>query len=147
MIEKIREFIATCPFLDTNGAIYIEWLGNEAVEYSIEETPSNPIVSTNIDGSTTRQLTFTFASREWYSRELLQNIANSNFYKNFADWLMLQTELDNLPDLGENKVATKIEATSSGYLFNTNAGLQTARYQIQCRLLYEQDEFDTELSI
>ncbi len=147
MINKIREFIATCPYLKANGLIYIEWLGNEAVEYSIEETPSNPIISTNIDGSTTRQLTFTFASREWYSKELLQNIENSNFYKKFAEWLEVQTLLDNLPDIGEGKTPYKIEAISSGYLFNTNAGLQTARYQIQCRLLYEQDEFDTELSV
>jgi hypothetical protein len=147
MIEKIREFIATCPYLDTKGNIYIEWLGNEAVEYSIEETPSNPIISENIDGSTTRQLTFTFASREWYSKELIQNIANSNFYKNFAEWLELQTLKGDLPDIGEGKTPYKIEATSSGYLFNTNAGLQTARYQIQCRLLYEQDELDPNYSI
>ena len=132
MISAIREYIAQCPYLNEDGRLNIEYLGNEAVEYTIEETPSARIISTNIDGSTTRQLTFTFASREWYSKEIIQNIQNSNFYKNFAEWLDEQTKAGN-------KVATKIEAVSSGYLFNTNSGLETARYQIQCKLTYDQE--------
>lgn len=139
MISAIRKYIAQCPYLNEDGRLNIEYLGNEAVEYTIEETPSARIISTNIDGSTTRQLTFTFASREWYSKEIIQNIQNSNFYKNFAEWLDEQTKTGDLPDLGINKVATKIEAVSSGYLFNTNSGLETARYQIQCRLTYDQE--------
>ena len=40
-------------------------------------------------------------------------------------------------DLGENKIPVKIEALTTGYVFET--GEQKAKYQIDCRLVYLQE--------
>lgn len=139
IINAIREFIKTCPLIDENNKINVDYLGNEPIEYSIDPIPTTRIISTNIDGSSTRQQLFNFSSREYYSKEVAQNIANSKFYEDFAQWLEEKTEKDILPILGEGKMATKIEANTSGYLYSTTTGLNNAKYNIQCRLEYDQE--------
>ncbi len=81
-----------------------------------------------------------FAARLFYSDEARNNIDNSGFNENFAEWLEEETEKGNLPVLGAGKTAIKIEAMSSGYLFDISGDLSNARYQIQCRLIYDQEK-------
>lgn len=139
IIEAIRDFIKTCPLIDKNNRINVDYLGNEPIEYTIDPVPTTKRISTNIDGSSERQQLFNFASREYYSREVAQNIANSKFYEDFSEWLDEQSEKDILPNLGNGKTATRIEAVTSGYLYSTTTGLNNAKYNIQCRLVYDQE--------
>ena len=87
-----------------------------------------------VDGSSKRQYVFVFASRESYSEDVIDNINNSGFYEDFAEWLEEQTNNDNLPFIGDDKEVLKIEAMTNGYAFKTD--VDTARYQIQCRMIY-----------
>ncbi|WP_338433456.1 chloramphenicol resistance protein [Clostridium tyrobutyricum] len=139
IIDKIRNFIRQCPYLqEFNGAIKVnvDYLDGEPTVYSIEEVPAEPILKRYIDGSTRRQYNFIFTSRESYGPDVLQNIANSGFYEDFAQWLEECSDNDNLPVLGDGKEALKIEATTTGYAFQTDEN--SARYQIQARLIYNQ---------
>lgn len=139
IIGKIRDFIRTCPYLqefEEAIRVNVNYLGEEATSYSIEETPVNPIVKRYIDGSTRRQYAFVFTSRESYGADVLQNIANSEFYEHFADWLEECSDNGVLPELEGNKESLKIEATTTGYAFLVSE--DSARYQIQCRLIYNQ---------
>lgn len=139
IIDSIRTFIGTCPYLQRiNGAIEVnvDFLPNDITTYSIEEVPIEPIVKKYIDGSTERQYAFIFASRESYGADVLQNISNSGFYEDFAEWLEQETLKGNLPILDEGKESLKIEATTTGDAFQMD--VDKARYQIQCKLVYFQ---------
>lgn len=135
LIESIRDFIVTCPFL-SDGRVNIDYAGVSPTEYTINGTPINKVVKRYIDGSSIRQFAFVFGSVERYGSDARNNIENSGFYEDFDEWLDQQTRLGNLPDLGENRQAQKMEAQSTGYLFDNSDN--TARYQIQCRILYLQ---------
>lgn len=137
LVESIKDFLKLCPMLE-NNKIRVNYLGNEAVEYTIDPTPSQNVVREYLDGTIECRYTFNFSSREYYSKQVAQNIHNSKFYEDFANWLFQCTKNGNLPDLGNNKTADSIEAISSGYLFSTQSGLGMAKYTIQCALTYTQ---------
>ena len=137
--ESIKNYLAECPLLGDFKRICVDFLPEDTETYSIEEIPAETILRAYIDGSSVRQFVFVFAARLFYSEETRNNIENSGFYEKFAEWLEKQTEEENLPVLADGKTATKIEAMSSGYLFDVSGDLSNARYQIQCRLIYDQE--------
>ncbi len=139
IIESVKNFILTCPFLADLAAVNVDFLPDSPDTYSIEEVPANAVIQTYLDGSQERQYVFVFASRFYYSDETKNNIENSGFYEDFSDWLDEQTKTGNLPVMREGLTATKIEAMSSGYLFDISGDLSNARYQIQCRLIYDKE--------
>lgn len=135
IVESVRDFILTCPFL-SDGRVNIDYAGVQPTEYTLNGTPINKTIKRYIDGTSIRQFSFLFGSVERYGPDLRNNIENSGFYEEFDNWLDQQTRLGNLPDLGDRRQAQKIEAQSTGYLFDN--GDDTGRYQIQCRLVYLQ---------
>lgn len=139
IIESVKNFILTCPYLEELAAINVDFLPESPDTYSIEEVPTNAVIQTYLDGSQERQFVFVFASRFYYSDETRNNIENSGFYEDFSDWLDEQTKTGNLPALREGLTPSKIEAMSSGYLFDVSGDLSNARYQIQCRLIYDKE--------
>lgn len=139
IIESVKNYIAMCPLLGTFRSLRVDFLPEDVDCYSIEPNVCDPIIRRYIDGSTERQFQFVFASRFFYSEESRNNIDNSGFYEQIAEWLDLQTEEGNFPELAAGKTPTKIEATSCGYLFDINGDMSSARYQIQCRLIYDMD--------
>ena len=139
IIESIKTFLLTCPCLDELAAVNVDFLPDSPDTYSIEEVPANAVIQTYLDGSQERQFVFVFASRFYYSDETRNNIENSGFYEDFSDWLDEQTKNGKLPIMREGLTPTKIEAMSSGYLFDISGDLSNARYQIQCRLIYDKE--------
>lgn len=139
IVESVKNYILTCPLLEGLGRLNIDFLPENPDTYSIEGMPAQEILKTNIDGSTERQFVFVFAARFLYSEEVRNNIENSGFYEQFAEWLEQQTEAENLPELSGGRTATKIEAMSSGYLYDIAGDFTNARYQIQCRLIYDKE--------
>jgi len=137
IIEKIREYFLDCPILDEYARLNIDFLGVEPTQYTIEGQPVNPVIQKYVDGGVLKQYVFVFGSREYYGADVLQNIENSGFYEQFSSWLDEQSEKGNLPKLEGGKKALKIEALTTGYLFN--ASEDNARYQIQCRLIYYEE--------
>lgn len=136
IVQCVRDFIMKCPFLN-EGKINVDYLGLDVTEYSIDAVPAETVIKKYIDGSSERQFLFNFASIEYYGADVIQNIDNSGFYERFAKWLDDMSSSGELPEMPEGTKPIKIEALSSGYMFDSNT--DTARYQIQCRLLYYQN--------
>ena len=137
IIDGLSTYIRKCPALRKyNKAVKVnvDYLEDKPTTYSIEEVPSDVVIQKYVDGSSKRQYVFVFASRESYSEDVIDNINNSGFYEDFAEWLEEQTNNDNLPFIGDDKEVLKIEAMTNGYAFKTD--VDTARYQIQCRMIY-----------
>ena len=133
IIESIRNFIAKCPLLKDGCLLNVDRLGDTEIEYTVDGEMTSPILKKYVDGSSLRQFNFIFASREKYGSDTLQNIANSGFYEDFADWIETQSDSGNLPELDEFRIPQYIEVLSGGYVFDTNDS--TARYQIQLKFV------------
>lgn len=137
IIECIRDFISGCPLLKNGVLLNVDRLGSTEIEYTIDGEITNPVLRRYTDGSSLRQFNFIFASREKYGSDTLQNIANSGFYEDFADWIENQSNSGNLPILDKYRIPQYIEVQSGGYVFDTDDS--TARYQIQLNFVYYQD--------
>lgn len=136
MIEAIRTFILTCPFLQ-EGKVGIDFLSDKPMSYSIEPVPSTTILKEDILGNTVNQYLFQFSSRESWSESERENINNSGFYEKFYNWLKEQTNTGTFPDFGTNKQVLKIYASGNGFIQSTDA--ETAIYVIQCGIIYNEE--------
>lgn len=137
IIEALYGYFAQCELID-GEKIHIDYLPEKAIRYSIDVVPCNPVIKRYIDGTAKKRYEFTFGSREYYSAEVAQNLANSGFYEAFAEWIEEQSANGNLPNLGTRRTAQKMEIASSGYAIDSDT--DNARYQIQCRLIYVEKE-------
>lgn len=136
IIKSLWDYFLACP-LTGDRKLNVDYLPEKGVQYSIDTTPATEIIKTYTDGSSIRQYLFVFRSVNEYGNDELQNLANSGFYEQFAEWLEQQSRGGNFPELPEGKTPIKIEAQSTGYLFTT--GPDVGKYQIQCRLQYLQE--------
>lgn len=134
-IEAIRDYFMKCPILK-DGALNIDYLGSEAVQYSIETMiSSNPIVKQYTDGSSLRQYPFSFMSTEIYSQDVIDQLGTCGFYEELEQWIEENNKVGDLPEI---EGIQRLEVIAPGYLFN--ADQTVARYQIQCRILYVKED-------
>lgn len=131
MIDKVREYIAKCPYLKEYAELNVDYLIDKVVTYSVNENAGyNPILNQFLYGSE-RQLLFTFDSKLHWNEDIQNNIDNSKFFENFRDWLEKNNKNKIFPDISG---VYGIGATTNGYIFATNAN--EAIYRIQCYLYY-----------
>ena len=136
VIQCVRDYIMRFPELK-DGCLLVDYLGDKPIEYTVEPVPCDPIYRRYTDGSCMKQFLFIFASREFFSEDVAQNIANLGFYEHFEDWITDQNDRGILPDLGYDRKPVSMEVTTGGYAFAADSN--TARYQIQLRLIYEEE--------
>lgn len=136
IIESIRDFILTCPFLE-DWHVNIDYLGIP-MSYSIDPLPADPIVRKYMDGGAVKQYLFAFTSNEEFDGDARTGIENSGFYQRFEEWIEEQNLKKNLPVLENPKqYPISIDTVQSGYLYD--AETDKGQYQIQCRFIYEQE--------
>ncbi len=128
-MEKIKDYIKTCPLLAENGKLNLNYLEDDIDNYSLDQTPSNPILQSFSDGGSKRQITFDFTIRAPFSA--LENIQNSKFCEDFMEWIEKQNSLGILPKINEIE---KIKCTSSGYILQVSEAI--AVYIIQMQVVY-----------
>lgn len=136
IIQGVVDYVTACPLLK-DGLMRVDCMGTQPVEYAIAVMPTSPIVERYVDGSTVRQYMFSINSREYYTLDMIQNIANSEFYEDLADWFEEQDLAGNYPDIGEDKDVQAMKLLSPGYLYSTDK--KTAQYQMQLRIEYYQE--------
>lgn len=136
IIDSIRSFILTCPFLK-DGRVNVDYIGEE-MSYSVDPLPCNPVLQKYVDGGKKKQYQFSICSKEAYDMDARINIENSGFYQQLEEWLEQKSDSGDLPELkNEKQNATEIETLNSGYLYDAEETL--ALYRIECRLIYEQE--------
>ena len=139
-IKAMLDWLAACPMAaslgDGNVAFSIEYLGAEAVQFSLEATPTAPVLEQFFLGSR-RVRNYVLASRMEYSPEVVQQAANSSFWDDFAAWVEQQSDARQLPQLSEGKRAEKVVCLSPGYIMSQDAN--SCRFQIQLQLQYYQE--------
>lgn len=133
IIDSVRSYIMTFDGLK-DGMFSVNYLGADPVEYCVEAVPCDPIYQRYTDGDCLRQFLFLFASREYFSADEVLNSANAEFYEAFENWIYENNDSGILPDLDGHE-AVSIEVLTSEYAIGANEN--TARYQVQLRLIYE----------
>lgn len=139
IIESLMNYILTCPYLEKLSKFGLNFLDRNSKNYSIEEVPSKSTISKKVDGSYEKQFVFVFASMFDYSEELENQIYNSGFYEDFSDWIEENNDNEIFPKLRDGLIPTSIEVETSGYLYGVTEGMDKARFQIQCKLIYEKE--------
>lgn len=130
IMNAIKKFIEKCPTLE-NGKIKVDYLGEEVGSYSIDRTPSTPVIDKDIIGGQYKQITFDFVFQAPLSSSVIINLANSKFCEDFMDWIEKQNKNKIYPDIIG---VQEISCTSPGYILQkTNT---TAIYIIQMRCVY-----------
>lgn len=135
IIEAVTQFMQTCPVME-DFRINVDFLPDRILEFSINASPTNPIVKHYVNGSSLRQFAFDLTCNQDYGSDVLQAIGNLGLYEGIQAWLEKQSRLRNFPDLPSGLEAVKIEVTTGGYLFKTSPTM--GRYQIQARIIYYQ---------
>lgn len=132
MIEAIRNYFNEHVQLASEFEnILIDFIEEDAVNYTIEPIPVEPIIRQYTDGSSLRQYVFQFGSREYYDNGLTQNIENLNFYERFKEEIEDNNKKGILPDI---EGIQSIECLTNGTIQNVQDG--TAKYIIQMRITY-----------
>ena len=136
VIESVRAFINTCPYLDEWDALVgVTYLPEDTKTYAVEASiTDNPVVKRYLDGSAVKRFNFTFVSREYFGADKVENMDVAEFYEHFSEWLEECDRKGLLPELPEGKEARHIEVLTNGYVFDQTE--TKAQYQIQCRLTY-----------
>ena len=134
MIEAIKNYIATCPYLDQYVELNVDYLVDKVKAYSINESAGyEPLISESITGEREYQLQFTFDSKLYWNDETANNINNSQFYENFRDWLQTNNDSGTLPTK-TGITPLSIKATSNGYIYDAQENV--AIYRISCVFNY-----------
>lgn len=136
IIEGVSAWMLQCPIL-RHGPLRVDAMGDQPTEYAIETGIYTPVIENYIDGSSDRRFQFSFGSREYYSMDRIQNIANSTFYEDLADWIDRKNKAGELPELPEGCHPESITTLSPGYMFDETG--KNARYQIQIELTYHKE--------
>ena len=142
-IAALREWLKTCPLIAaeqeaTGAAFRIAGLEEESTAFSIEDSPTDPIVERYLSGCDMAK-NYLFLSRRDYGETNMLTIQNSGFFEQLADWVKEQNDCGILPDLrecGKGKEAQSVEVTSTGYIVTSSAG--SCKMQLQLRLTYYQ---------
>lgn len=136
IIESLRNYFLPCDLLE-GGKLNIDYLGDNR-EFSIDPLPADPIIKRYVDGGTVRQFQFAFTSKDRFDGDTRTGIENSGFCQQLTEWVEKNNNNNVLPVMSDSKhTPVIVEIMSSGYLFDMDADF--ARYQIQCRLVYEQE--------
>ena len=131
IIDKVRKYIAKCPYLKEYAELNVEYLQDKVNTYSINENAGyDPIINKFFVGAE-MQFLFTFDSKLAWNEDIQNNIDNSKFFENFKNWLEEKKKNKEFPEIPG---CYDIGANTNCYIFATNAN--EAIYRIQCYLKY-----------
>ena len=134
MISEIRKYFFDLGIIDENSNINVDFLSNEPIQYVIEPIPVEPIIKAYKDGGSLRQFVFQFGSREYFGADVIQNMANTEFYEDFSALIEDNNKKGVLPKI---KGIQSIECLNNGTINEDNT--DNAKYVIQMRITYYKD--------
>lgn len=136
-VDAIREWFRECPEILRGNRFGIDNLSSDPTEYAVFMNPSNLQSFVDVTGEvclrSVQEQSFVFASREKHPADVLQALANHGFYESVINWIIAQNKEKNFPDIPDGSVISIMPSTTQ-YLFE--AGANSGRYQISCKLKY-----------
>jgi len=136
--RPLRAWLWSCPLLDRENRLRVDYLGDEAEEYSLIHIPTQPKYKTNICGKkrleSIQEDEYIFAARESYGQDIPQNLENIEFFNAVSNWIREKDSQMDFPEI-EGGLIKHVTPTLSAYV--AQPGVGTARYQIQLSVTYQ----------
>ena len=136
-VDAIRDWFRECPAISKENRFGVDNLAADPTQYAIYMSPSSLQTAVDITGEvyvkSNQELSFNFASREKHPGDVLQALANHGFYDEVINWIIRQNKEKNFPVISGGTVIS-IMPNLTQYLFE--AGANSGRYQISCKLKY-----------
>ena len=136
VLSSITTFVKGYSELKSGAPVWVNYLGENPIEYSIVPLPGTRIIEEYLNGSTFRAFPFAFQSVETTLDDLAR-LNTQSFFEAFAEWLRTMSEQGTFPVMDTGQKPFKIEALGWGVMFERGED-ETGIYQIQCNLEYEQ---------
>lgn len=113
--------------------VNVDFLGLEVDNYSLDKIPTASTVETWITGTKIHRDVYSFRSRNLYSSDRLNNLANIGFFEKFESIIMTNNDKGVLPEI-EN--IESIECLNCGTFNNADNSMKTAEFDIQLQITY-----------
>lgn len=138
--EQLRVWFRTCPAIQQSNRFRVDYVSERPTEYAIYAVPSTLRYHENILGEEVpddiQVQNFIFASKEHYSSDIKQNLANLGFHQAVVKWILEQNRLRNFPTWDDGTIRS-IVPTLTGY--PAQIGASAAKYQIQLKITYRRN--------
>jgi len=120
IIDCVKEYLKTCPYLDDLSQISVNYLDTDARDreyWSLEPLEVPIVLKTNVlKTKSERQCQFILATRSFFNPLVdTQNTERLHIFEKIAEWFIQNTKNGILPKLNEGETATSIEATTGLY--------------------------------
>lgn len=139
-VDALRNWFRECPVILKGKRFGIDNLSADPTEYAIYMSPSTLQTGVDITGDvyvkSIQEQSFIFASRERHTADVLQALANHGFYDGVINWIIQQNKEKNFPEIADGTVISVMPSLTQ-YLFE--AGANSGRYQISCKLKYRRN--------
>lgn len=139
-VDALRNWFRECPYIQKGNRFGVDNLSYDPTEYAIYMSPSSLQTAVDITGEvyvkSIQEQSFNFASREKHPSDVLQALANHGFYDGVINWIVQQNKIKNFPSIPGGTVIS-IMPSLTQYLFE--AGANSGRYQISCKLKYRRN--------
>ena len=136
VLESITTFVKGYSELEADAPVWVNYLAEKPVQYSIVPLPGSRIVEEYLNGSTSREFPFAFQSMDTTLDDLAR-LNTQTFFEAFAEWLRTMSNQGTFPEMDTGQKPFKIQALGWGVMFERGED-ETGIYQIQCSLEYEQ---------
>lgn len=135
ILAAVREWIrTTCPHIDKANRFNVNYLGDKAVNYTVDLVPTELIYDVYMSGkmlSRNQEQAFVFSVRLPYGDDVSVNLNMANELNKIVDWLVAQNTYPEVTGV----TIKDIVVTATPYPIE--AGADSANYQIQFRVDYQ----------
>lgn len=122
MIEQIRTYIETCPFLNELAELNQNNSIEQDKNYSINESADyNPVIYSFLNGEKEMQFAFHLDTCLSWTDPLQENTNTSLFFEKFRNWLEENDEQNIYPEVDANILPLSISTTTNEYMVEPNS--------------------------
>ena len=140
-IEKMRDFILTCPFIkDFTNGILIDWHNQN--KFGLVPTGQTTISrEEDITGAIIahKQYNFSLYAQNFTIDDVIR-VETIGFLDRFTEWIEEQSVNGTAPTFGDDPTAEEITA-QNGMLFELYEDGQRGRYQLQISVTFDKHYF------
>lgn len=140
-IQKIREFIAGCPFMDkfTND-VHIDWTSENIGDYGLIPTGES-VIETQRDVLENKVIykryDVSLCAMHFTVNDIIR-IESNGFLEEFIQWIEQQSNTGSAPTFGDNP-ADEYMTAANGMLYQLSSDGTTGRYEIKIQCFYEKN--------
>ena len=136
-IAKLRTYLISIIdtlTADKNYQINANMLSNDINNYSLDKIPTSSQVEKWITGIEIHRDVFSFRSRNSYSQDTINNLANVGFFEKFESLIKSNNKKGVLPEI---KGIESIECLNNATM--VRADTNTAEFDIQIQITYREE--------